>query len=64
MDESVVLQQILGQLTRIGDALQLQQELAVDQNSKMENLLSATSRMGSALQNVKRVTGNAETEEN
>ena len=49
-----VFQQILGQLTRIADALQLQQELNVEQESKMKSLMQATTRMGSALQTVKR----------
>lgn len=51
-----VLKKILGQLTRIADALQAQQELAVEKESKMHSLLQATARMGLALENVKRNT--------
>lgn len=44
------MQQILAQLTRIGDALEAQQK------DDMQNLLQATTRMGATLQNLKRVS--------
>lgn len=50
MDNTVILQQILVQLTRIGDALQAQQD------DNVQNLLQATTRMGTTLKNLKRFT--------